>query len=488
MDWFRRVHERMVPFGIHSFIAYLMRTTSFAMWVMMLTVMTLAACGDRSAEREQPNVVILFLDDSGWADFNPFTDDPYPTPNVNALAEEGCCFDQFYVPQAICSASRAALMTGCYPGRTKVFGAHGPGRPGLDTAYHTLGELLQANGYTTGIFGKWHIGDQTHTRPDQRGFDESSGLMYSNDMWPFHPEFPENYPALPYWENGEVTIDSVTPAEQEMLTQWATGDAVDFIARHHADPFFLYVPYSMPHVPVFCSERFEGKSGQGLYADVITELDWSVGKILGALEEHGVEENTLVVFTSDNGPWTYYGNRAGTTPFREAKATSFDGGTRSACIIRYPGEIEAGTRSDRAFGSIDLLPVICELTGTPLPSYEIDGKNVWDLITRKAGAENPHEYYAFSTRRDFEAIMSGDGKWKMHLPHEYRIIEEPGKDGMPGTYGHRETGLALYDLESDPYEQKNVIEARPDVKQRLLRLARKHHDRFYGHKPFPVAE
>ena len=436
----------------------------------------------QNEKEEKPNFVIIFLDDSGWSDFNPFTKTAYSTPNVDELAEQGCCYDNFYVPQAICSASRAALMTGCYPGHTKVFGAHPPKAEGLDTSFNTLGELLQDNGYKTGVFGKWHIGDQPHTRPPQRGFDESSGLMYSNDMWAFHPENPEYWGQFPlyYWKNNEVVIDSVTPEEQKYLTTWYTEDAVDFIARHKDEPFFLYVPHSMPHVPLFVSEKFEGKSGEGLYADVIMELDWSVGEIMKSLKENGVEENTMVIFTSDNGPWIYYGNHAGSTPFRAAKGTSFDGGTRSACIIKYPGEIEAGARSNRAFCSIDILPVICELSGTALPAYGIDGKNVWEVIQGKPGAENPHDYYAFSTGRDFEAIMSADGKWKLHLPHKYRVVEVPGKDGMPGKYGRKKIDSALYDLENDPYEQNNVIEEYPEVKEMLMGFAEAHGERYYG--------
>ncbi len=203
-----------------------------------------------------PNFVVVFLDDSGWADFRPFATQDYPTPHVEQLAKEGCCYRNFYVPQAVCSASRAALLSGCYPGRTKVFGAHGPGARGLDPKFATLGEVLKKQGYKTAVFGKWHIGDQPETRPTARGFDESCGLMYSNDMWEFHPENPDywgRYP-LQFWENGKVTIDRVTKEHQPMLTTWYTEHAVDFIGRHKDEPFLLYVPHSMPHVPLFCSD------------------------------------------------------------------------------------------------------------------------------------------------------------------------------------------------------------------------------------------
>jgi arylsulfatase A len=453
---------------------------NFFIPVLVLVSMLCTSC---STDRQQrpPNVVIIFLDDSGWSDFQPFSKEGLKTPNVRQLAEEGCMFRNFYVPQAVCSASRAALLTGCYPGRTKVFGAHAPRAWGLDTTFATMGEVFKAGGYATAIFGKWHCGDQPGRRPHERGFDESSGLMYSNDMWKHHPENPEywgRYP-LDFWKNGEVIIEDLTADDQKQLTRLYTEHAVDFIERHREVPFLLYVPHSMPHVPIFCSEAFEGKSGAGLYADVLTELDWSVGQITGALKENGLEKNTVVVFTSDNGPWTSYGNHAGSTPFREAKGTSFDGGTRSACIIKYPGHIEASRLSTRTFCTIDLLPTLCHLTGVPLPTKEIDGMNVWELITAEPGAENPHEYYAFSTGSNFEAVLSGDGKWKLHLPHNYRSLEYAGQDGAPGKYKQLHTELSLYDMESDPFESIDVKEEYPDILKRMMGYAEAHKIKFY---------
>jgi arylsulfatase A-like enzyme len=203
----------------------------------------------------------MFLDDSGWADFRPFGDTAYPTPNVERLAAQGCCFNQFYVPQAICSASRASLLTGCYPGRHQVYGAIPPRARGLDPRFTTIGEMLQQNGYVTGCFGKWHVGDEPETRPPARGFDESSGLMYSNDMWRHHPGTRHfDQWDLQFWRNGGIAIDDVSPEQQRMLTTWYTEHAVEFIETHEDEPFFLYVPHNMPHVPLFCSDKFEGKS------------------------------------------------------------------------------------------------------------------------------------------------------------------------------------------------------------------------------------
>ncbi|MFC1553990.1 sulfatase [candidate division KSB1 bacterium] len=439
-------------------------------------------CNITSKNQKPPNFVIVFLDDSGWSDFNPFGNPSYQTPNVQLLAQQGCRFNNFYVPQAVCSASRASLLTGCYPGRTKVFGAHGPHARGLDPEFATIGEVLKKRGYKTGTFGKWHIGDQPETRPPARGFDESCGLMYSNDMWKYHPENPDYWGQWPlqYWENGKLTIEDVTDREQAMLTTWYTEHAVDFINRNKNEPFFLYVPHSMPHVPLFCSEIFKGRSGLGLYADVMMEIDWSVGQIVETLKSNGLDDNTVVIFTSDNGPWISYGNHAGKTPFREAKGTTFDGGTRSACIIKYPNGIKQGSISEKTLCSIDILPVICHLAGAELPVNEIDGKNVWNIITNKADTQNPHEYYAFSNGNRFEGIITGDGKWKLHLPHNYRTLVEAGMDGEAGKYRQEQIEMSLFDMENDPIESVNVIDRYPQETSRLMQLAEQHKNRFYN--------
>ncbi|MDP2996767.1 MAG: sulfatase-like hydrolase/transferase [Bryobacterales bacterium] len=429
-----------------------------------------------------PNFVIIFLDDSGYSDFRPFGQPAYPTPNVERLASQGCRFNNFYVPQAVCSASRSALLSGCYPGRTKVFGAHPPGARGLDPKFATMGEVLKTGGYRTAVFGKWHIGDQPDTRPPARGFDESCGLMYSNDMWEFHPENPKAYSKFPlhFWENGKVKIERVTKEHQPMLTTWYTEHAVDFIQRNKSNPFLLYVPQSMPHVPLFRSEKFKDKSGAGVYGDVMMEIDWSVGEIAKSLKSAGVEDRTLVVFTSDNGPWISYGNHAGKTPYREAKGTGFDGGTRSACLMRYPGRIKAGSVSKRALCSVDLLPTIAHLAGAALPKNPIDGRNLWDLISGKRGAVNPHEFYPFCTGPNFEGVISGDGRWKLHLPHEYRTLVEAGRDGAAGKYRQAAIELSLFDMEKDPLETTNVIGKFPEVAARLKGYAEQHKREFYS--------
>jgi len=439
----------------------------------------------RAAASRPPNFVIIFLDDSGWSDFRPFGKTQYATPHVERLAAEGCRFENFYVPQAICSASRSSLLSGCYPGRHKVFGAHGPGARGLDTRFATLGEVLKARGYRTAVFGKWHIGDQPDTRPPARGFDESCGLMYSNDMWEHHPENPKfwgQYP-LQFWENGKVTIERMTPEHQPHLTTWYTEHAVRFIQRHKSKPFLLYVPHSMPHVPIFASEKFKGKSHTGLYGDVMMEIDWSVGAIMKALQKNGVERETVVVFTSDNGPWISYGNHAGSTPFREAKGTGFDGGTRLACTVKYPGEVAPGSVSKQAWCTVDVLPTFARLAGASLPANTIDGLDVWDLIRARPGARNPHDYYPFSTGPVFEGVLSGDGRWKLHLPHTYKTLVEAGNDGAAGKYRDARIELSLFDMEADPVESTNVIDKYPEVATRLKAFAEQHRAEFYPNQP-----
>ncbi|MCF7956616.1 MAG: sulfatase [Phycisphaerae bacterium] len=453
--------------------------------VVMLAVCSVMLGGRANnmafAESKKPNIVLIFLDDSGWADFAPFGIPEYKTPHVSKLAEEGCRFNNFYVPQAVCSASRAALLSGCFPGRTKVFGAHGPNGAGLDPKFKIMSEVFKSNGYRTAVFGKWHIGDKDGRRPWDRGFDESCGLLYSNDMWEFHPENPKHWGKYPlqYFENGKLKIERVGKKEQAMLTTWYTEKAVDFIKRNKENPFFLYVPHSMPHVPLFVSEKFAGKSGAGLYGDVMLEIDWSVGQITKALGDCGIGDDTVLIFTSDNGPWVSYGNHAGKTPFREAKGTSFDGGVRSACIIRYPGKVPAGASSSKMFSTVDLMPTLAGLTGGKMGDNPVDGRDVWDIITGKQDAKNPHEYYAFSTGSKFEGIISGDGRWKLHIPHSYRTLVKAGMDGMYGQYEQIKIGLSLFDMENDPYETTDVKDEHPEVLARMKSLAEAHRNKFY---------
>ncbi len=430
---------------------------------------------------ERPNIVLIFLDDAAYSDFRPFGKPPYATPNVERLAAEGVRYTRFHVPQAVCSASRAALLTGRYPHRNRVVNAIAPGRPGLSPEHPIIAETLKQHGYATAHFGKWHLGDIPSTRPMARGFDQYAGLLVSNDMWRHNPAWMKRVGdgPLPYWEDGAIKIPDVSPDDQKHLTAWATEAATRFIrsqARKH--PFFLYVAHSMPHVPLYCRDEFKGKSGAGLYGDVITEIDWSVGEIMTALRETAVEKDTIVLLTSDNGPWEEFGNHAGKTPFREHKGTSFEGGVRSALTVRFPRELKPGTVNDRAFGSIDLYPTLAALTGVPLQEKDTDGKNVWPLMRGDEGAKNPHDHYFISTGWDLEAVMSADGKWKLHLPHGYRDVIRPGQDGGRGETKTSMIEESLFNLIDDPLEQENLITKHPEIATELRKAGADYLKRF----------
>lgn len=443
------------------------------MKVIIGHILILLACPVLKAEGP-PNIVLMLLDDAGYADFHPFGNPPYATPHVERLASEGVCYTRFQVPQAVCSASRAALLTGCYPHRNRVVNAIAPGKRGLDPRHPILAETLKKNGYATAHFGKWHLGDVPATRPMARGFDESAGLLVSNDMWRHNPVWKRTHGGgpLPYWENGEIKIADIGPNDQKNLTAWATEGATRFIrAQAGRRPFFLYVAHSMPHVPLYCRDEFKGRSGAGLYGDVITEIDWSVGEIVKTLRETGVENHTVFLFTSDNGPWEEFGNHAGRTPFREHKATSFEGGIRSALVVKFPRELKPGAVNDRAFASIDLYPTLAALAGLPLKDNDTDGKNIWPLMRGDEGAQNPHRYYFYSTGRKLEAVMTSDGTWKLHLPHGYRHVVRPGHDGERGETRTSTIEESLFNLIDDPREQHNLAAKHPDVAKELREAA-----------------
>ncbi|MCU0795191.1 MAG: sulfatase [Akkermansiaceae bacterium] len=432
---------------------------------IILLGLAFAAIGGAHAD-DRPNVVLMFLDDAAYADFHPFGNPPYPTPNVERLAKEGVRYTRFQVPQAVCSASRAALLTGRYPHRNSVVNAIAPGRRGLDPKHPIIAETLKEHGYATAHFGKWHLGDVPETRPMARGFDEYAGLLVSNDMWQRNPAWRQRHGnrPLPYWENGVIRIEDIGPNDQKHLTAWATEGATRFIRSQAGKrPFFLYVAHSMPHVPLYCRDEFKGKSGAGLYGDVIMEIDWSVGRIMETLREAGVEKNTIILLTSDNGPWEEFGNHAGKTPFREHKGTSFEGGVRSALTVKFPRELQPGTVNDRAFASIDLYPTLAALAGVKLKEEETDGKNIWPLMRGDEGAANPHQYYFFSVGWKLEAAMTSDGIWKLHLPHGYRDVVRPGRDGSRGETRTSMIEESLFNLIYDPLEQHNLLDKHPDV-------------------------
>jgi arylsulfatase A len=417
---------------------------------------------------KKPNFVIIFTDDQGYGDVGVFGAKGFTTPNLDKLAAEGTKFTNFHVAQAVCSASRAALLTGCYPTRIGFSGAlNNTARHGLSDKEKTIAEVLKPQGYATAIFGKWHLGHHPEFLPTHHGFDEYFGLPYSNDMWPPNGK---RYPPLPLIEGDKVIA---TQPDQTQLTTWYTEHAVKFIEKHKDEPFFLYVAHNMPHVPLHVSDKFKGKSEKGLYGDVIMEIDWSVGQISEALQKNGLADNTFIIFTSDNGPWLSYGEHAGSAgPLREGKGTSWEGGVREPCIMRWPGKIPAGRVCNDALMTIDILPTFAALAGAQLPPNKIDGLDVWPVISGKEGAKNPHDaYFIYYNQNDLQAVLSG--KWKLYLPHAYRTLagKPGGKDGKEVSYAMTKTGLALYDQEADIGEQNDVAEKNPDVVKRLSDLA-----------------
>jgi arylsulfatase A-like enzyme len=441
-----------------------------------------------TAKPKQPNVIIIFCDDLGYGDIGKFGASLFATPNIDQLANEGMMFTQFYAAEAVCSASRAALLTGCYPNRINIFNALMPSsKNGLSKGEKTIAEVLKEKNYATAAFGKWHVGWQKQFLPLQHGFDEYVGLPYSNDMWPVgydgkpitdtsNPRM--KMPPLPLIEGNEKIKTIQTLEDQATLTTLYTEKAVDFITRNKQQPFFLYLAHSMPHVPIAASGKFKGKSKQGLYGDVIEEIDWSVGEIMKTLKQYQLENNTLVVFTSDNGPWLNYGNHAGTTGgMREGKGTSWEGGQREPCVMRWPGIIPAGTVCNKLASTMDLLPTIAAITNGNLPDHKIDGVNILPLLKGEWDAEPRKILYYYYGNNQLEAVRKD--QWKLILPHLGRSYEgfAPGNNGYPGkTNEKRQYELALYDLRRDPGERYDVKESYPEIVAALQALAEEARD------------
>lgn len=455
------------------------------MRLILALILCLAASPTVGRADRPPNVVVIFIDDMGYADIGPTGCDRYPTPNLDRMAAEGRVFTDFHAATAVCSASRAALLTGCYPERVSVLGALFPGdRTGLHPDEITIAEVCKSRGYATACFGKWHLGDLPEFLPTRQGFDEYFGLPYSNDMWPY-PDGEATLqrgtrqwrgkpmPPLPLYEGDQIINAEVSPEDQCQLTTQYTEHAVDFIDRHAGKtPFFLYLPHTMVHVPLFVSDKFAGKSGAGLYGDVVMELDWSVGQVLAALRRGDVDEQTLVIFTSDNGPWLSFGDHGGSAgPLREGKGTMFEGGQREPCVMRWPGTIPAGTRCDALGTTMDLLPTIAKLIDAEPPADRvIDGHDISDLLTGANHASPPKPLYGYYGH---ELHTIRQGKWKLHLPHKYRTLAglTGGKNGKQVRYNYTKIGLALFNLQADLGESTNVADDHPEVVERLLRHA-----------------
>lgn len=419
------------------------------------------------------NFIIINLDDVGYGDFSFNGAYGYTTPHIDKMAAEGVRFTHFLAGQPISGASRAGLLTGCYPNRIGFAGAPGPDSSyGIHPEEMTMGELLKQKGYSTAIFGKWHLGSQKQFLPLQNGFDEYYGLPYSNDMWPFHPQQGEvfNFPDLPTYNGNEVVGYNT---DQTCFTTDYTTRSVDFIKKNRDKPFFLYLAHSMPHVPLAVSDKFKGKSEQGLYGDVMMEIDWSVGEVLKALRELGLEENTLVVLTSDNGPWTNYGNHAGSAGgLREAKATTFDGGNRIPCVMYWKGKTLPGSTCNKLTSNIDLFPTLAEISGAPLPQRKIDGVSLLPLIKGEKEANPRESFVYYYNKNDLEAVT--DGRFKLVFPHKYVTYGAfvPGNDGQPGQLTNLQLyKTEMYDLRRDPGERYDVISQYPEEAAKLMKIA-----------------
>ena len=434
-----------------------------------LTLLLILSC----SQEKPPNVIFILTDDQGYGDLGIYGAKDIETPHLDELARNGAYFTSYYATQPVCSASRASIMTGAYSDRIGIHNAYSPGsKVGLNPEETTIAELLKASGYNTAAYGKWHLGDAPKFLPRNHGFDEFYGILYSNDMWPQHPQQGTvfNFPDIELYEN-ETPIRVLK--DQTFLTQALTDKAISFIKRNKDNPFFLYLPHPQPHVPLFVSDSKRNTQKRGLYGDVIHEIDASVGQILETLKENQLEENTIIIFTSDNGPWLSYGGHSGSSGiYREGKGTNWEGGHRVPAIVSFPKRIASNTRIDLPAMGIDWLPTITDFTGSSLPEKKIDGESLVPLLT-KMTSEAPHENFFFYYRtNELHAIRHKN--WKFYVPHTYRSLN--GKvgtnDGYPIPYDMNKIETpVLFNLETDPEENRDVASENPELVAKISKIA-----------------
>jgi len=418
-----------------------------------------------------PNIVFILTDDLGYGDLSSYGSERVETTNIDKLAEDGVKLTSYYAAQPVCSASRAAILTGAYPNRLGIYNAFGPtSDSGINHNEYTLAEMLKDNGYKTGIFGKWHLGSKKEFFPTRHGFDEFYGILYSNDMWRWHPEYPEGYPQDLLLYRNENALKEII--DQSSLTKDITTESINFIKKNKDHPFFLYIAHPQPHVPLFVSENFMNITGEGLYADVITEIDYSVGRITKYLEENDLSDNTIFVFTSDNGPWLSYGDHSGSSGiFREGKGTTWEGGVRVPSIIKFPNGLRPSI-IDEPVMAIDWMPTFANITKSKLSQNKIDGKDIWPLLSGELN-ETPHkELYFYYRVNELHSIRMNE--WKIQFSRTYRSLNgrEGGKNGIPVKYDmnvieHNE----LYNLKDDPEEKINVYDKFPEIAKKMEKLA-----------------
>ncbi len=456
--------------------------------LLTICLLVLALCTAKASD-PQPNIVIIFTDDQGYADLGCYGSEKIRTPRLDRMAAEGIRFTNFHVAASVCSASRASLLTGRYSSRHGVRGVFLPGNSGMSPDELTLAELLRPRGYATACFGKWHLGDAPQFLPTAQGFDTYFGIPYSNDMyvgpsqaWAENATFRDGWTRERALEaqafvkanaanraaiEGKGLRDHVPlmeekqiiefPADQASLTRRYFDRATDFIDRAAADkkPFFIYLTPTMPHVPLFASDEFRGKSPRGLYGDTVEEIDHHVGRLLDHLAARGLAENTLVLFASDNGPWVGKGKDAGSAgPFRDGKFTTYEGGLRVPAIVRWPTRIPAGQTSDALVSTIDLFPTLAHFTQTPLPARPLDGQNISTHLLAPSEPFAPKPFFCMNEGRAVGVI---DGNWK-YMPHGGS--RNPGKDAPP----------ELYNLAKDPGEKTNLAADHPEKASELQAL------------------
>ncbi len=472
------------------------------MTIRLTLHLALLVCMGTAQAQDLPNFVLILADDQGYADLG-VQGHPYiRTPNIDRMAAEGLRFTDFYA-HPFCGPARAALLTGTYPPRNRLMFNHIPrARTGIHPNEITIAELLRDRGYATAMLGKWHLGDAPQFLPTRNGFDSYYGIPYSNDMWPFHPKIvrrpdegqrmqytrertaytgyaqsDETYPVdwfppLPLIENGEVIE---TNPMQEELTKAYVDRAIGFIRENSERPFFVYIAHAMPHVPLFRSRAFRDRSLRGLYGDVIEEIDHHTGRLLQTLEDLGIDENTLVIYTSDNGPWAGYGIDAGSAGLlRGSKGSVYEGGIRVPAVMRWPGRIPAGTVTSEVASIMDIFPTLATLSGGAPPSDRtIDGRSLEPHWTEPGNAKGHETLYFFEGGYSYRAedgppqnspILRAvrSGAWKLHFDSEER------EEGQSPKLTPRE----LYQIQWDPSESRDVMEKHPDAVERLASSAR----------------
>ena len=460
-------HRLKVP-SLHGMISAMQRPPLISL--LCFTLLFAAPLALPAADAPKPSFIVINIDDLGYADIGPFGSKLNRTPSLDRMAKEGRKLTSFYAAP-VCSPSRASLMTGCYPKRAlPIPHVLFPGNDvGLAPAEVTVAEVLKAAGYATAIVGKWHLGDQPEFLPLRQGFDEWFGLPYSNDMGPAEDGVKSDLgkplpqgkgkgqPPLPLMRNGTV-VKRVLPDDQQSLVESYTKEAVEFIGRNKARPFFLYLAHNAVHFPIYPGKQWAGKSPHGIFSDWVEEMDWSVGRVLDAVREQGLAERTLVIFTSDNGGTP----RSVNTPLRGHKGSTWEGGIRVPMIAWWPGKIPAGTESDAIAGMFDVLPTFTALAGGKLPSdRKLDGANIWPILAGERLAQPVHEtFYCYRGLR-LEAVRHGD--WKLQLPGGPEAGGAKKAAPQPAT-------ARLYNLKTDLGEATDVAAAHPEIVAKLQTL------------------